>query len=32
MSGEYERSLEKEIQEFEKIDKPKKGSGFNLMF
>ena len=32
MSAAYAKLLEKEISEFEKIDKPKKGSGFTLMF
>jgi len=32
MSAEYAKLLESEIKEFKKIDKPKKGTGFKLMF
>jgi Fic family protein len=32
MATEYAKLLEYEITEFEKIDKPKKGNGFSLMF
>ncbi len=32
MAAEYAKLLEDEIKRFEEIDRPKKGTGFNLMF
>lgn len=32
MASEYAKLLENEIEKFEEINKPKKGTGFNLMF